>query len=109
MCKINTNPKCTTMTKLIDTAMDSLLNVQDDVKKMFCLQRHIGSFMDDVMNMNPVNDSDSVIHIQLNRHDALCHTDIVLDYMNKIDDELTGMYKTLSEAFELSTKGGDAA
>lgn len=95
--------------KLINTALADITEVQDKLNNMLCLQKNIGSFMDDVMEMSPIKDMDSVMKVQIGRENANCYTNVVLDYLNTIINMMSTIGNTLDEAFELSREKREEA
>lgn len=95
--------------KLINTALADITEVQDKLNNMLCLQKNIGSFMDDVMEMSPIKDMDSVMKVQIGRENANCYTNVVLDYLNTIINMMSTIGNTLDEAFEMSREKREEA
>lgn len=92
--------------KLINTALADITDVQDKLNNILCLQKNIGSFMNDVMEMSPIEGMDSIMKVQIGREDANCFTNVVIDYINMIISAMSNINDTLEKAFELSKTGG---
>ena len=107
---LNDTPSPTTNpSALINTAMADISDIQDKLNNMLRLQMNIGGFMDDVKQMSPIKDMDSVMRVQIGRDDAICYTNVVLDYLNTIINMMNTIGNTLDEAFKMSKTGGAAA
>lgn len=105
---MNTQNETTlTANTLINIALADITDVQDKLNNMLCLQKNIGSFMDDVMQMSPIKDMDSVMRVQIGRDDANCFTNVVIDYINMIIGAMSNINDTLEKAFKLTKTGGN--
>ena len=107
---MNTQNETTlTANTLINIALADITDVQDKLNNMLCLQKNIGSFMDDVMEMSPIKDMDSVMRVQIGRDDANCFTNVVIDYLLYIIGDMNSINNTLTKAFELSREKREEA
>ena len=105
---MNTQNETTlTANTLINIALSNITDVQDKLNNMLCLQRNISGFMDDVMEMSPIEGMDSIMKVQIGREDANCFINVVIDYINMIIGAMSNINDTLEKAFEFTKTGGN--